>query len=101
MMGSLRDALLRAEGFSFDEGDLAVATFFSSDALTRVGDKVFAEDSDLDAYLKRHPDILVVGDPLLARLPRLRRGVWSKRRIPLYRARCSATSKRVEKGVAG
>lgn len=72
MMGSLRDALLRAEDSSFDEGDLAVATFFSSEsALVRAGDKVFAEDSDLDAYLKRHPDILVVGDPLLARLPSL------------------------------
>ena len=75
MMGSLRDTLLRMEGFSFDEGDLAVATLFSSEsALTRVGDKVFAEDSDLDAYLKRHPGILVVGDPLLARLPSLVEG---------------------------
>lgn len=72
MMGVLRDALLRMEGSSFDEGDLAVATLFSSEiALAYVGDKVFAEDYDLDAYLKRHPGILVVGDPLLARLPSL------------------------------
>lgn len=75
MMGSLRDALLRMEGSSFDEGDLAVATLFSSESMfARVGDKVFAEDSDLDVYLKRYPGILVVGDPLLARLPSLEEG---------------------------
>ena len=75
MMGSLRDALLRMEGSSFDEGDLAVATLFSGEStLACVGDKVFAEDADLDAYLRRHPDILVVGDPLLARLPSLGEG---------------------------
>lgn len=72
VMGSLRDALLHGKGSPFDEGDLAVATLFSSEkSLACAGDKVFAEDADLDAYLKRHPGILVVGDPLLARLPSL------------------------------
>ncbi len=72
MMGSLREALLRMEGSPFVEGDLAVATFFSNeDALAHACDRVFAEDSDLEAYLERHPGILVVGDPLLARLPSL------------------------------
>lgn len=75
VMGSLRDALLHGKGTPFDEGDLAVATLFSSESsLACAGDKVFAEDADLDAYLKRHPGILVVGDPLLARLPSLEEG---------------------------
>lgn len=69
VMGSLRCALLGAED-SLSHEDVAVATFFSQDrALALAGDRVFAEDADLERCLRCDPDLLVVGDPLLRRLP--------------------------------
>ena len=69
MMGSVRSALERADG-RLGEGAVAIATFFARDAaLTRENDVALSEDAQLEAYLKAHPGVLTVGDPLLRRLP--------------------------------
>lgn len=69
MMGSVRSALEHADG-RLGEGAVAIATFFARDAaLTRENDVALSEDAQLEAYLKAHPGVLTVGDPLLRRLP--------------------------------
>lgn len=70
LTGSLRAALLKGGGLA--PQDLAVATFFARDAaLSQAGDFAIGEDSQLEEYVRKHPDVVVVGDPLLWRLPSL------------------------------
>lgn len=69
MMCSLRLALER-EDPRFSIGEIVVGSFFSRDgSLSRAGDFFIAEDMRLDAWLRTHSDVLVVGDPLLERIP--------------------------------
>lgn len=69
MMNSMRLALER-ENSRFSVGDIVVGSFFACDAaLSRAGDLVVVEDVWLDDWLRAHPGILVVGDPLLGRIP--------------------------------
>lgn len=77
-MNSVRVALERNSGWR--SGDIAVGTFFSLDReLSRACDVLFAEDADMERYLHGHPDVLVVADPLVARLP----SMDSKRHVEL------------------
>lgn len=63
---SLR-ASMRACGLT---APVAVGTFFMRDAaLSETGDIGFRGEGDLAGWLARHPRCVVVGDPLLARLP--------------------------------
>lgn len=66
---SLRD-MLRKQGY---RGDIKVASFFGmDDAFMCEGDLHIEDETALSAYVQKHPYVSIVGDPLLARIPKVR-----------------------------